>query len=442
MPPALSQPTWPFDVRRVPFFYGWVVCVVSTLGFYMSIPGQTMGMAVFTDPFIEAFGLSRTQLSVAYLFGTVASSLFLTRAGRLYDRIGARKVMVGSSLALGVCVVVISFVDVLIAGARQVTGLSTVVVGFPLMLLCYFGIRFTGQGVLTSASRNVLLVWFEKRRGLVSGVRGVFVSLGFSLAPLPLGWLIVELGWRSALHALAAAVAIGFGLLAALLVRDNPEECGLLPDGELHEDRVVEATPRYPDHTMAEARRSVLFWIYAGSLGVYSMLGTAITFHIAAIFAEFGRGREEAFGYFFPMAMVSTSVNLLASWLADFYRLKPFLLVMIAGWMLGAWGLLHLDLDWGYWAMVAGNGTGAGLWGVLSSLAFVRFFGRRHLGEVSGLNAAISVFASAIGPALFSLGEDAFGTYRAAAWLCLALLAVFLITAIAVPQREPTATSS
>ena len=33
----------------------------------MSVPGQTMGMAVFTDPFIEAFGLNRTELSLAYL---------------------------------------------------------------------------------------------------------------------------------------------------------------------------------------------------------------------------------------------------------------------------------------------------------------------------------------------------------------------------------------
>jgi len=56
---------WPFAVKHFPFFYGWVIWFVSTLGIIMSIPGQTMGMAVFTDHFIEAFGLSRTELSVA-----------------------------------------------------------------------------------------------------------------------------------------------------------------------------------------------------------------------------------------------------------------------------------------------------------------------------------------------------------------------------------------
>ena len=63
-----------------------------------------------------------------------------------------------------------------------------------LMLLGYFGVRFLGQGVLTSASRNILLIWFVKRRGLVSGLRGVFVSFGFALAPLGIAILIHDFG--------------------------------------------------------------------------------------------------------------------------------------------------------------------------------------------------------------------------------------------------------
>ena len=49
-----------------------------------------MGMAVFTDPLIDVTGLSRTELSMAYLLGTIGSSLFLTKAGQWYDRYGGR----------------------------------------------------------------------------------------------------------------------------------------------------------------------------------------------------------------------------------------------------------------------------------------------------------------------------------------------------------------
>ncbi len=76
------SPQWPFNPRNSPVFYGWVIWAFSTIGFLCSIPGQTMGMAVFTDAFIEGLGLSRTQLSMAYLVGTIGSSIFLTAAGR------------------------------------------------------------------------------------------------------------------------------------------------------------------------------------------------------------------------------------------------------------------------------------------------------------------------------------------------------------------------
>jgi hypothetical protein len=65
---------WPFPAGKVPVFYGWIIAGISTFGFLFSVPGQTMGMAVFADSFIEVTGLSRTELSWAYMFGTIASA--------------------------------------------------------------------------------------------------------------------------------------------------------------------------------------------------------------------------------------------------------------------------------------------------------------------------------------------------------------------------------
>ncbi len=423
--------TWPFDPRRSPIFYGWIVWLFSTVGFLFSIPGQTMGMAVFTDPFIEAFGLTRTQLSLAYLVGTVGSSLFLTQAGRWYDRFGGRVMISLSALGLGVMVVYIAFVDKLAAFFGNIMPVT-----FVLIMLGYFGVRFLGQGVLTSCSRNVLLLWFVKRRGLVSGVRGVVVSFGFSLAPLVLAFLIATFEWRGALLFMAFIVGIVFAVLALIFVRDNPASCGLLPDGgEPGEDAHVPLEA--PSKTLSEARRSPIFWIYSMGLAMHAMFGTALTFHVVAIFAEAGRGRDEAFGYFFPAAVFSTVSNLLASALVDHAPLKPFLVVMLVGFSVGAWGLINLDTAWGYWTLAAGFGVGGGLWGVTSNLAFIRFFGPLHLGEISGFNTSITVFASAIGPAAFSLAVDYLGSYTSASQICLVLLVCLLAGSVIIPQREP-----
>jgi cyanate permease len=79
---------------------------------------------------------------------------------------------------------------------------------------------------------------------------------------------------------------------------------------------------------------------------------------------------------------------------------------------------------------------GGGLWGVISNLAYIRFFGPKHLGEISGFSTSITVFASAIGPAAFSLGFDFFGSYNAAAKICLAFLSLLLVVAIFLNQKE------
>lgn len=422
---------WPFDPRRTPFFYGWVVWLVSTLGFLFSIPGQTMGMAVFTDPFIEVLGLTRTQLSMAYLFGTVCSSLFLTRAGRWYDRYGGRVMITLASFALALMVFYISVVDLAVASVG-----GNWMVGFGLIFFGYFGVRFFGQGVLTSCSRNVLLLWFVKRRGLVSGIRNVFVSFGFSVAPLLIAGLMVYFGWRGALWAMAIIVAV-FGVIALIFTRDNPASCGMAADGgEVGNNAGL--TGETPSKTLAEARRSPVLWIYSLSLGMHALFGTALTFHVVSIFAEAGRGRDEAFGYFFPAAVFSTVTNLASSWLVDSFPLKPFLVVMLIAFCLGAYGLLNLDEDWGFWLLAAGFGAGGGLWGVTSNLAFIRFFGPLHLGEISGFNTSITVFASAIGPAAFSVGLDYFGSYSAAVSVCLAFLVALLVASILVPQPEGT----
>ena len=44
------EPDFPFAPSRLPFFYGWLVLVVATLAILVSIPGQTMGVSVFTEP--------------------------------------------------------------------------------------------------------------------------------------------------------------------------------------------------------------------------------------------------------------------------------------------------------------------------------------------------------------------------------------------------------
>lgn len=421
---------WPFNPNKVPFFYGWVVWGFSTLGILFSIPGQTMGLAVFTDSFIEVLGLSRTELSLAYLVGTVGSSLFLARAGRWYDLFGGRTMITIASLVLSLMIVYISFVDSL---STMLGGSS--LISFFLIMIGYFGVRFFGQGILTSCSRNVLLLWFVKKRGLVGGIRSVFVSLGFSIAPLFLAGLISLYGWRESLWILAALGGFGFSLMAFIFIRDNPQSCGMRADGVDSESQ-EEIQEEAESITLYLVKRNPIFWIYSLSLSMHALFGTAIVFHIISIFEEAGKGKAEAFSYFIPAAIFSTTSNLIASWAADKINLKPILIIMLLSFCVGSLGFINLEKDWGFWVLAFGFGVGGGLWGVISNLTFIRFFGPKHLGEISGFSTSLTVFASAIGPAAFSLGFDYFGNYAAPAKICLGFLIILLLFSVFLDHKE------
>ncbi len=431
----------PFRPARLPFFYGWVVVGLGTLGLIASTPGQTIGVSAFTDPLIAALGLTRDQLALAYMGGTIGGALLLAPAGKLYDRIGARLLMAATCVLLGGVLVGLSQCDRLAAGLAGVTGLPAGWAAFGVIFFGFFALRLTGQGVLALASRNMIMEWFERRRGLAFAVSGVFVALGFSVMPRVFDAMIGAWTWRGTWQVAAAAVGLGMAALALVLFRDTPEDCGLRPDGAPPEPPGGGDGPRvHPvrQYTLAEARRTFSFWVFAVALSMFGLFVTGLTFHVASVFEEVGFDEEVAFGIFLPSAFVSVTVRLGAGWLSDRVRLKFLLMAMMASLGLVMVGVVLLEYGWTRWLLIVGNGVCMAHFGLLSGVVWPRFYGRAHLGAVSGLAMAMTVFASALGPYLLSRSLVWLGSYRPAAWLCLGMTGVLFVAAFWAdnPQGE------
>lgn len=130
---------------KVPFFYGWVILAVATVGILVSAPGQTMGVSTFTDYLLENIRISRDQISMAYMFGTIASSFILTYAGKLYDSYGARWIGMGTSLVLAVVLVLLSQSDRIINLLAPAASSAYVSVAVAVLILFFFMLRFSGQ---------------------------------------------------------------------------------------------------------------------------------------------------------------------------------------------------------------------------------------------------------------------------------------------------------
>ena len=437
--------SFPFAPRNCPFFYGWLVLPLGAVGFLMSAPGQTYGVSPFTESLLRALNLTRVQLSLAYMAGTIGSALCLTYAGRIYDRFGARVVAPAASLPLGAVLVLLIRCDSIAARLAALLGLEDAgITGFAVLLLLFFLLRFSGQGVLTMTSRNMMMKWFDRHRGLVTGLVGMVIAPAFSATPALLNALVEAAGWRGAWLLLALGIGGVFTLVALVFFRDNPESCGLVPDGPLA-DKALGSRRKPPDcerrhYSLAEARRSYSFWIFALGLALFGFYITAMSFHAASLFGSAGMERGKGYMIFLYASIVSVVLRPLVGWLCDRIPLKYLLAAMLIGIGISAAGLRVLGEGLAMWTVVAGNGLCGATLGTLAAVTWPDFYGRRHLGAISGFNMAVTVFASALGPWVFSQCLALTGSYSPAVTAVAISAALLMLLAIRAdaPPADPS----
>jgi MFS family permease len=139
-------------------------------------------------------------------------------------------------------------------------------------LILYWGV-FVGFGTGCLALVFAAIVanrWFEKRRGLVTGVFSAAYATG-SLLFLPLiANLVTDQGWRQG-TLVVAVFALAVIPIFWLGFRERPADVGLLPFGASSEPDESEKPPTTVRATIAvlrQAAKTRAFWVLAGTFFV------------------------------------------------------------------------------------------------------------------------------------------------------------------------------
>lgn len=427
----------PFNPASWPFFYGWVIVACSSIGIIASIPGQTIGVGVFVDFLVDVIKLSPDNLSLAYLIGTLASSMTMPFAGRLLDRWGARSLGVISSLGLGAALGGFAFCNI-ISPPGDVAWFRAMAT----ICLLFFCIRFFGQGCLTLVSRVMLARWFHYRRGLATSISGIFVSIAFTGGGAwLLNELVVNMGWRGGYIALCIGIGVFHAIFAWVFFRDNPKQSGLPQDGFNVKPPKTRHAPGTTarDLTVFQAMGKVSFWAFNIGLGAHALIMTAVAFHLTAIGAESGLDRQSIYAVLLPMPVFSISGSFLCGFISDRFDLRWSLLLMNMALALGMVGLIQLPEIIGRVLTIFGLGISGGCFGIISTVAFPHYFGQKHLGVINGVSMFIVVFSSALGPKLFSMMQLYSGKMTVPILWCLIMPVVVVLLGVFArpPERVP-----
>lgn len=411
-------------------FYGWIMLPLSMVALVASSPGQTFGVSIFNESIRESLALSHGQLAAAYMLGTLLAAVPITFTGALMDRFGLRRTMLAAIGLFGAACLLIS----------QAAGWWS-------LLLAFFCLRALGPGALAFLSSNTLAFWFQRRLGLVEGLRQLGMAAAMTVIPTFNLYLVHSFGWRS------AYLLLGFSLWLLLLppmllwFRNRPEELGQCIDG----------TPRrWPrtDHStgagsidfdpnwglsLSQTLQQRSFWIVTGGTTLFGIVHTAVFFCLVPIFLDRGLSEADAAAMMTVFAISLALMNFVGGMLADRLPAPLLLAIGIAG--LGASMFLLLAMHQAPTAYLVGGvmGLSQGLFFGTSQPLWARYFGRLHLGKIRGLLTTVNVGTSSLGPLFAGLLRDHFGSFDLA---LLAFAIAPLPLALAALTARPPAQSS
>jgi MFS family permease len=194
----------------LPFYYGWFIVALSFLA-NLTAAGIRSAPSVLIHPLEAEFGWSRTEVASAASLNLLLLGLFAPVGGWLIDRIGARRVILGSLSTIALGLIAVTFVQQL----WQLILLWGVVLG-------------VATGITPALGASIASRWFVDRRGLAVGIMTNANAAG-QIVFLPLLMsVILAAGWRTALMMITAAACF---LIPAIWfwMRDRPSEVGLEP---------------------------------------------------------------------------------------------------------------------------------------------------------------------------------------------------------------------
>lgn len=240
--------------------YAWLILagVILIRGFS---GGLNIISALFLSPVSEALGIGIGSLSIYFSITSIIMVLWLPAAGRLINQHNIKTVALA-----GTALQALSFICF---------GFGNRVIVWYLLAVPYA----MGATILVNLLGPILINrWFAKNTGLMLGIQMAFVGLFGAVFQPAASRLIASRGWRFAYFFTGIIAFITILVFALLLLKNRPQDLGLLPYGQEQTSNADPAQRQQAKHFNIDEKTAVhsasfylllLFMICITGVGVF-----------------------------------------------------------------------------------------------------------------------------------------------------------------------------
>ena len=352
----------------------------------------------------DEFSWTKTNISTAFAIQQITGGIIGPFVGWLMFRYGSSRVIRAGLLIFALSLYLLSRISSL---------------GMFYLVVVVIALGSSTAGFLPL--NTLVAQWFEKRRAMVFALMQTALNVGGFLMPI-VAWSLAKNGWRFSASAYAIIVLI-IGLPLSLLIRNKPEDLGLVPDGG---EVIVSSNSKTfarVEISAKEALRTRAFWFIALGHATALTIVFGLMVHLVLYLTEdLGFSLEKAGTVFVLLTAFSIIGQLLGGFFGD--RMNKRLIAFLA--MLGhAVGLIILVFAKNYYWIVAFSffhGLAWGFRGPIMQALRAEYFGRKSFGQIMGFSTPILTLGIILGPLIAGLLADKFGNYQNG-FLILAVLA-------------------
>ena len=307
------------------------------------------------------------------------------------------------------------------------TGLSLVLTSLTIsvwQLFITYGLLLSlGTGPIYAVVNSTTSRWFYKKRGFAVGITSSGGGLGvIALAPFAT-YLISIFGWRIAFVMLGLIAWIIMASVA-LLLRKDPSDIGLWPDGVKSEpvqtaSQTKESVAQPIAYSVVQAFRTSQFWLLGFTWIFLSLCLHLIFVHAVPHAVDMGISLMDASVMLSLIGFANIPGRLVVGKVSDTIGRKTLgvacILVQSASllWLMWAhdlWMLYIFAIAFGF--LWGGSGT-------ITTSLIGDVFGTRSLGAIMGVMTAGWALGAAVGPAMggyiFDMSDSYFAAFATAA---------------------------